>query len=108
VSLHTIGQAVKGINIGDVKRLSVILPSLDEQEQIADRLESIDAALHETTRQLHKLTSLKAGLMQDLLSGTRRVTALRVASRADDRVPDGSIPSCDRARQSCVCFSGVP
>jgi type I restriction enzyme S subunit len=76
VALHTIGQAVKGINIGDVKRMSVILPSLGEQNQIADRLESIDLAFYETTCQLHKLTSLKAGLMQDLLTGTRRVTAL--------------------------------
>lgn len=76
VSLHTIGQAVKGINIADVKRLTVVLPPRDEQEQIADRLQSVDDALGETVRHLHKLTSLKVGLMQDLLTGTRRVVAL--------------------------------
>lgn len=76
ISLHTIGQAVKGINIDDIKRLLVIIPSPEEQEAIADGLEAIDASIHISQDQLLKLQLTKTGLMQDLLTGKRRVSSL--------------------------------
>ena len=76
IALHTIGQAVKGINIGDVKRLLLGMPSLHEQERLANRFEGLEKTTHATSRALAKLKSTKAGLMQDLLTGNRRVTAL--------------------------------
>ena len=76
ISLHTIGQAVKGINISDVKRLLVVKPSLNEQEQIAARLEMVDKTVFQSSREMIKLKLLKAALMQDLLTGNRRVTTL--------------------------------
>ena len=76
IALHTIGQAVKGINIGDVKRLLLGMPSLHEQEQLANRFEGLEKTTYATSRALAKLKSTKAGLMQDLLTGNRRVTAL--------------------------------
>ena len=76
VALHTIGQAVKGINIGDVKRLLLAMPSLHEQERLADRFEGLEKTTYATSRALAKLKSTKAGIMKDLLTGDRRVTAL--------------------------------
>jgi len=76
ISLHTIGHAVKGINIDDIKRLLVIIPSPEEQEAIADGLEAIDASIHISQDQLLKLQLTKTGLMQDLLTGKRRVSSL--------------------------------
>ena len=76
IALHTIGQAVKGINIGDVKRLLLTMPSLHEQERLADRFEGLEKTTYATSRALAKLKSTKAGLMNDLLTGDRRVAAL--------------------------------
>lgn len=76
IALYTIGQAVKGINIGDVKRLLLAIPPLHEQERIAEQLESQEKATNAILRELTKLRSIKAGLMQALLTGNRRVTAL--------------------------------
>ena len=76
IALHTIGQAVKGINIGDVKRLLLTMPSLHEQERLADRFEGLERTTYATSRALAKLKSTKAGLMKDLLTGDRRVAAL--------------------------------
>ena len=76
IALHTIGQAVKGINIGDVKRLLLTMPSLHEQERLADRFEGLEKTTYATSRALAKLKSTKAGLMKDLLTGDRRVAAL--------------------------------
>jgi type I restriction enzyme S subunit len=76
ISLHTIGQAVKGINIADVKKLQVLTPPSREQNRIATQLETMDLILHATEQELVKLRALKTALMQDLLTGTRRVTAL--------------------------------
>ena len=76
IALHTIGQAVKGINIGDVKRLLLAMPSLHEQERLADRFEGLEKTTYATSRALAKLKSTKAGLMKDLLTGDPRVAAL--------------------------------
>ena len=76
IALHTIGQAVKGINIGDVKRLLLAMPSLHEQERLADRFEGLEKTTNATSRALAKLKSTKAGLMNDLLTGDRRVATL--------------------------------
>jgi len=76
VSLHTVGQAVKGINIGDVKKIFFGLPKKNEQLAIAARLQDIQTNLDNTDSQLGKLLSLKTALMQDLLTGKRRVTCL--------------------------------
>ena len=76
IAFHTLGQAVKGINIRDVKRLLLAMPSLNEQERLADQFEGLEKTTYATSRALGKLKSTKAGLMKDLLTGDRRVAAL--------------------------------
>lgn len=76
IKLHTLGQAVKGINIGEVKRLSFGLPDKTEQFEISKRLIAIQQLLDSSEERFRKLCSLKTALMQDLLTGKVRVTPL--------------------------------
>jgi type I restriction enzyme S subunit len=73
IELHTLGQAVKGINLRDVRRIPVALPSSIEQDEISRLLDSHDARIRAEEAYLDKLQLLKKGLMQDLLTGRVRV-----------------------------------
>jgi len=76
IRLHTLGQAVKGINIGEVKKIFFGLPDRNEQEEIAKRLVAIQERIDSSKRELAKHASIKTALMQDLLTGKVRVTPL--------------------------------
>lgn len=76
VDLHTLGQAVKGINIAEVRKLKVLVPPEDEQGRIYQILEQIHSAWQATVQYRDKLLLQKAGLMRDLLTGERCVTPL--------------------------------
>jgi type I restriction enzyme S subunit len=76
VLLHTLGQAVKGINIAEVKKLSFGLPALNEQRMIAERLNEMEESLDSTDHELNKFNAIKTALMQDLLTGRKQVTQL--------------------------------
>jgi len=74
VALHTIGQAVKGINIRDVKELVLALPdSISEQRAIAAALSDVDALLDGLDRLIAKKRDLKQAAMQQLLTGQTRL-----------------------------------
>lgn len=74
ISDNTVGQAVKGINIGAVRKLRVPLPALQEQCAIADAIDSFDVAHSASVDELMALRTLKSALMQSLLTGQIRVT----------------------------------
>jgi len=76
VLLHTLGQAVKGINIAEVKKLSFGLPALNEQQMIAERLNEMEESLCSTDHELNKFNAIKTALMLDLLTGRKQVTQL--------------------------------
>ena len=69
----------EGINTAQLKALQLKLPPVEEQRRIASILRALDAREAETRQSLSKLRHLKAGLMQDLLTGRRRVTPLLAA-----------------------------
>ena len=75
IDLHTIGLAVRGINLRDVRCIPLALPTISEQNQIVCRLEAHDARIRAEEATLAKLRQLKRGLMDDLLTGRVRVTA---------------------------------
>lgn len=53
---------------GEIKSLEIHLPSLIEQERIADILDTADAAIQQTEQLIAKLKQVKAGLLHDLLT----------------------------------------
>ena len=74
IALHTIGQAVKGINIRDVKNLALPLPPTKaEQDTIAGALSDADALIESLEQLLAKKRHIKQGAMQELLTGKRRL-----------------------------------
>ena len=73
VANHTLGVAVQGINLGDVRRIPTAFAPSREQQQIGDVLDAQNHRLETELVHLTKLRTLKTGLMQDLLTGKVRV-----------------------------------
>jgi Restriction endonuclease S subunits len=82
--IHAFRRASRGV-VDDRLRLypydMFLIPfamptSPDEQSLIVERLESQKALIATAVRDLEKLRHIRAGLVQDLLTGNRRVTAL--------------------------------
>ncbi len=67
---------MKRINLGNLRRIVVGIPSLNEQLEIADRLTVLSDQDVLLIEQLTKLQSEKSALMNDLLTGRVRVTLL--------------------------------
>lgn len=65
--------AQAGLYLGELGKIKIILPSLDEQEKIADILSIIDNEIEEYENKKQKLELLKNGLMQQLLTGKIRI-----------------------------------
>lgn len=76
IATHTLGVAVQGINLRDVRRIPIAVPRPDEATEIADRLDAINDRVTAETLEVEKLALTKAGLMDDLLTGRVRVTPL--------------------------------
>lgn len=76
ISVHTLGVAVQGINLRDVRRIPIAKPAAPESREIADRLEAVVIRLNDESEGLAKLRQAKSGLMDDLLTGRVRVTSL--------------------------------
>ena len=63
---HSQGMAIKGFTKDDVSKLDVHVPSLKEQQKIADCLISVDDLITAQTQKLDTLKTHKKGLMQQL------------------------------------------
>jgi type I restriction enzyme, S subunit len=68
--------SMKNISQAEIRSLILPLPQVDEQYRILANLESTRVRLDVLRRELSKLRLLKAGLMDDLLTGRVRVGAL--------------------------------
>jgi len=68
------GSTIKTIGLGYFKKLRIPLPALTEQRTIATRLLAMDETVWELLRQRSALVAVKAGLLQDLLTGRVRVS----------------------------------
>ncbi len=62
-----------GLNVSSIKDALIPLPSMKEQEKIIDILSSIDKKIQNEIDYKQKLQEIKKGLMQDLLTGKKRV-----------------------------------
>ena len=69
-----VGSNYPAINNKDVSILKIPFPLLKEQQKIATILSEIDAKIEKEQTQKAQLEQLKKGLMQQLLTGKKRVT----------------------------------
>jgi type I restriction enzyme S subunit len=70
----SVGSTVGHLNLGDFRRLKMILPLLDEQLEISNKISEIDKYLNLKNIKLSRIQSLKKSLMQDLFTGKVRVS----------------------------------
>src|SRR3989344_197287 len=66
------GSGVKNLKKESVSNVTVALPSINEQKKISEILSAVGEKISINQKQKEKLTLLKKGLMQDLLSGRKR------------------------------------
>ena len=73
--LQATGGTGNQANIGTthIGKIKIALPSIDEQQKIAEILSEADAKIEKEEREKAKLEELKKGLMQQLLTGKKRV-----------------------------------
>lgn len=62
------GTSVYGITKSNLSRINLLLPPLPEQQKIAEILTTVDDKLENIESQIAEYTSLKTGLMQQLLT----------------------------------------
>lgn len=82
IEMHTIGQAVHGINLREVRRIPILRPPEQEQKVLAKILDSQDTVINREYDRLENLRYLRTGLMQDLLTCTVSVESLLVRELA--------------------------
>lgn len=73
IECHTLGVAVQGINLRDVRRIRIAFPPAKEQELLGNVLDILESVSYREQEQLAKLAKKKIGLMHDLLTGKVRV-----------------------------------
>ncbi|HDH44956.1 MAG TPA: restriction endonuclease subunit S [Thermococcus sp.] len=62
------GSTLKNISLPVLKSLKIPLPTIQEQQKIAEILSTVDEAIHKTNEIIAKAKRLKKGLMQELLT----------------------------------------
>ena len=68
-----VGSNYPAINSSDVENLKIPLPPLQEQKKIADCLSTCDSAIEKQSQLINVLTQRKKALMQQLLTGKKRL-----------------------------------
>ena len=78
IDLRTLNEAtgVPSLPRDLLYNISMPTPPSGEQAKIAEVLSTVDRAIEQTNSLITKKQRIKTGLMQDLLTGNRRVTAL--------------------------------
>ena len=62
-----------GLSVGDIKKVPICIPSIDEQQKIASVLKTANREIELLSDKLEALKNQKKGLMQKLLTGKIRV-----------------------------------
>ena len=68
-----VGGQYPALNSSQVERIQIPLPSLPEQQKIAEILSAVDQKIELLRTKKEKYEKIKKGLMEDLLTGRRRV-----------------------------------
>lgn len=70
------GVTMKRINLANLRRVAIMLPSILEQDLIAGHLQAAQQQIEAAEHEHRKLRCVKEGVMDDLFTGDVRVTAL--------------------------------
>ena len=70
---RNLGATINSINNNDLKKFKIPLPPLPEQKAIADCLSTWDVAIEKQSQLIELLTQRKKALMQQLLTGKKRL-----------------------------------
>jgi type I restriction enzyme S subunit len=62
------GSTFKRINLGSIKKFTIVVPEHEELEKIASILTSVDEVIENTKKQIDKLQDLKKATMNELLT----------------------------------------
>ncbi len=73
IQAQTSHTTVKHLLDKDIERIKIPLPPLHEQQKIAEILSTVDKKLELERKRKEKLERIKKGLMNDLLTGRKRV-----------------------------------
>jgi type I restriction enzyme S subunit len=68
IAASATGSTVKGIRVGHLEGMHLLLPPLPEQKKIAAILSSVDEAIQATQLVIEQTRRVKEGLLQDLLT----------------------------------------
>ncbi|MCB9524602.1 MAG: restriction endonuclease subunit S [Myxococcales bacterium] len=74
VDAQTVGTGVPHINLGMLREMPIPVPPLGEQTALVARLAAFSAVEERAAGEAAHLSEVKAGLLQDLLTGKVRVT----------------------------------
>ena len=102
------GSTFERINLKDLREVLIPIPPLPEQKKIADILSTWDAAIETTAKLLANAESQKRALMQQLLTGKRRLKGFEgkwKAVRLDEICDPKQWPTISKAEQT---ESGYP
>ncbi|WP_080657683.1 MULTISPECIES: restriction endonuclease subunit S [Agrobacterium] len=66
-------NAQKNINLQHLRPMPVVVPPLEEQQNISRGIRAMNASMADTGVELARMISLKSSLMSDLLTGRKRV-----------------------------------
>ena len=69
-------QVNNTFNSNELRNVEIKLPSFPEQKLIREKLDAVEKVKSESNSELEKLKIIKTALMQDLLTGKKRVTSL--------------------------------
>lgn len=99
------GSTFARINLGDIRRLTVLVPPLPEQKKIAEILSTWDKAIETTEALLANARTQKRALMQSLLTGTRRFPGFEDHPWREVRLGDTFLERSERGRKGLPLLS---
>jgi type I restriction enzyme S subunit len=67
------GTAQPQLSVSIIKKLKIVVPSVSVQKKIVEILSTVDKKIDMEKKRKEKLEKIKKGLMQDLLTGRKRV-----------------------------------
>jgi type I restriction enzyme S subunit len=73
LNLLSTGSTAKGVNQKSLSKINFLIPPLSEQNRIVEVLETWDKAIEKLTKKIEIKKQIKKGLMQELLTGKKRL-----------------------------------